>query len=165
MKFKFFIAPLIFIFITYKNFFFAKKTLFLKQTSYIYIYIFHNFCDFFFSLILYFWKSNLYSGYLIFAFWFSSVQSLSSVRLFVTPWITARQASLSIVFGICYEFCTFKNPIFSTHFYLGARLLAWLLSPPLHSPFFSTRSPLSTSSPFSTQLCESPYVFQTVENT
>jgi len=28
-----------------------------------------------------------------------------------------------------------KNPIFSTHFYLGVRLLAWLLSPPLDSPF------------------------------
>ena len=28
--------------------------------------------------------------------WFSSVQSLSRVRLFATPWITARQASLSI---------------------------------------------------------------------
>ena len=28
--------------------------------------------------------------------WFSSVQSLSHVRLFVTPWITARQASLFI---------------------------------------------------------------------
>ena len=28
--------------------------------------------------------------------WFSSVQSLSRVRLFVTPWITACQASLSI---------------------------------------------------------------------
>ena len=28
--------------------------------------------------------------------WFSSVQSLSCVRLFVTPWIAARQASLSI---------------------------------------------------------------------
>ena len=27
---------------------------------------------------------------------FSSVQSLSRVRLFVTPWIAARQASLSI---------------------------------------------------------------------
>ena len=30
------------------------------------------------------------------SFQFSSVQSLSCVRLFVTPWITARQASLSI---------------------------------------------------------------------
>ena len=28
--------------------------------------------------------------------WFSSVQSLSHVQLFATPWITARQASLSI---------------------------------------------------------------------
>ena len=28
---------------------------------------------------------------------FSSVQSLSRVRLFATPWITARQASLSII--------------------------------------------------------------------
>ena len=31
-----------------------------------------------------------------FSFEFSSVQSLSHVRLFVTPWTTARQASLSI---------------------------------------------------------------------
>ena len=60
---------------------------------------------FFFSLILYFWKSNFYSRILIFAF------------------------------GICYQFCAFKNPIFSTYFYLGARLLAWLLSSPLDSPF------------------------------
>ena len=51
---------------------------------------------FFFSLILYFWKSNLYSRFLIFAFSFSSVQSHSRVRLFATPWIAARQASLSI---------------------------------------------------------------------
>ena len=29
-------------------------------------------------------------------FWFSSVHSLSCVRLFVTPWTAARQASLSI---------------------------------------------------------------------
>ena len=28
-----------------------------------------------------------------------------------------------------------KNPVFSTHFYLRARLLAWLLSPPLDSLF------------------------------
>ena len=32
----------------------------------------------------------------IFNYQFSSVQSLSCVRLFVTPWTTARQASLSI---------------------------------------------------------------------
>ena len=34
--------------------------------------------------------------YFIFKVSFSSVQSLSRVRLFVTPWIAARQASLSI---------------------------------------------------------------------
>ena len=33
------------------------------------------------------------------------------------------------------QFCTFKNPIFSTHFYLGVWLLARLLSPPFDSPF------------------------------
>ena len=60
---------------------------------------------FFFSLILYFWKSNLYSRFLIFAF------------------------------GICCQFCTCKNPIFSTQFYVRARLLAWPLSPALDSPF------------------------------
>ena len=42
-----------------------------------------------------------------------------------------------MLFGICCQFCTFKNPILGTHFYLGARLLAWLLSPPLDSPFSS----------------------------
>ena len=35
-------------------------------------------------------------NYLIESVQFSSVQSLSNVRLFETPWITARQASLSI---------------------------------------------------------------------
>ena len=60
---------------------------------------------FFFSLILYFWKSNLYSRFLIFPFWFL----------------------LSI--------CTFKDPNFTTQFYLRVRLLAWPLSPPLDSPF------------------------------
>ena len=42
---------------------------------------------------------------------------------------------LIFAFWYFYQFCTFKNPIFSTHFYLGARLLAWLLFPPLDSPF------------------------------
>ena len=60
---------------------------------------------FFFSLILYFWKSNLYSRFLIFAFWYL----------------------LSILY--------LRNPFFSIHFYLRVRLLAWLLFPPLDSPF------------------------------
>ena len=60
---------------------------------------------FFFSLVLYFWKYKFYSRFLIFAF------------------------------CICCQFCTFINPIFSTQFYLRARLLAWPLSLPLDSPF------------------------------
>ena len=39
---------------------------------------------------------NTYSSYYSQNFQFSSVQLLSHVRLFVTPWIAARQASLSI---------------------------------------------------------------------
>ena len=50
------------------------------------------------------WENNVNSDRLSFCglqnhsrWWlFSSVQSLSRVRLFATPWITARQASLSI---------------------------------------------------------------------
>ena len=37
-----------------------------------------------------------YDQYISFTLQFSSVQSLSRIRLFVTPWTTARQASLSI---------------------------------------------------------------------
>ena len=81
-----------------------RDPIFKANFIHIYFIIFVTFF-FSFSLILCFWKSNLYSRFLIF------------------------------VFGICYQFCTFKNPIFSTHFYLGARLLAWLLSPTLDSSF------------------------------
>ena len=35
----------------------------------------------------------------------------------------------------CYQFCTFKNPIFSTQFYLGVWLLAWLPCPSFDSHF------------------------------
>ena len=38
----------------------------------------------------------LLACFLAFMFWLFSVQSLSRVRLFATPWIAARQASLSI---------------------------------------------------------------------
>ena len=52
------------------------------------------------SMICWLFRSVLFSlhmfVFLIVFFLFSSVQSLSHVRLFVTPWITARQASLSI---------------------------------------------------------------------
>ena len=42
------------------------------------------------------WFSNFTSGNLPYSNQFSSVQLLSRVRLFATPWIIARQASLSI---------------------------------------------------------------------
>ena len=104
-NFKSSITPLIFTFISY--YYFAKqKNLFLKA-NFIYIYIyFIIFVSLFFSLLLYFWDSNLYSRFLIFVFWY--------LLLF---------------------FLTFKNPIFSTHFCLRVRLLAWPLSPLLDSPF------------------------------
>ena len=38
----------------------------------------------------------MYKEFLLFSYQFSSVQSLSSVRLYATPWTAARQASLSI---------------------------------------------------------------------
>ena len=71
-----------------------------------------------------------------------------------------------LLFGVWYQFCTFKNPIFSNHFYLGERSRPDC-SLPIWISFFSTRSPLSPPCPFlfSTQLCESLCVFQTVENT
>ena len=42
------------------------------------------------------WFYLFWSFYFLNPYQFSSVQSLSRVRLFVTPWIAARQASLSI---------------------------------------------------------------------
>ena len=42
-----------------------------------------------------FMLKNIFAMYRI-LYWFSSVQSLSHVRLFVTPWTAARQTSLSI---------------------------------------------------------------------
>ena len=42
---------------------------------------------------------------------------------------------LSSLFGICYQFCAFKNAIFSTHFYLGADYWLDCSLPSLNSPF------------------------------
>ena len=62
-------TPLIFIFITY--YYFSKKDpIFKANFIYIFLIIFVTLFFFFFSLILYFWKSNLYSRFLIFAFWY-----------------------------------------------------------------------------------------------
>ena len=47
-------------------------------------------------IIFSFWRDDLIWQHKIY-FQFSSVQSLSPVRLFATPWTGARQASLSII--------------------------------------------------------------------
>ena len=60
---------------------------------------------------------------------FSSVQSLSRVRLFATPWITARQASLSITNSRSSPRLTsIESMIPSSHLILGRPLL---LLPPI----------------------------------
>ena len=60
---------------------------------------------------------------------FSSVQSLSYVRLFVTPWITARQASLSITNSWSWlKLMPIESVIPSSHLILCCPLL---LLPPI----------------------------------
>ena len=59
--------------------------------------------------------------YILFSLSFSSVQSLSHVRLFATPWTTARQASLSITNSwsppkpMCIESVMPSNPLILCH--------------------------------------------------
>ena len=60
---------------------------------------------------------------------FSSVQSLSRVRLFATPWIAARQASLFITISQCsLRFTSIKSVMPSSHLILCGPLL---LLPPI----------------------------------
>ena len=60
---------------------------------------------------------------------FSSVQSLSRVRLFATPWIAARQASLSITISrSSLRFTSIESVMPSSHLILGRPLL---LLPPI----------------------------------
>ena len=60
---------------------------------------------------------------------FSSVQSLSHVQLFVTPWITAHQASLSITnFRSLLKLMSIKSVMPSSHLILGR---PFLLLPPI----------------------------------
>ena len=60
---------------------------------------------------------------------FSSVQSLSHVRLFVTPWIAACQASLSITISrSSHRLTSIKSMMPSSHLILGHALL---LLPPI----------------------------------
>ena len=62
---------------------------------------------------------------------FSSVQSLSRVRLFATPWIAARQASLSITNSqSSLRFTSIESVMPSSHLILGRPLLLLPLIPP-----------------------------------
>ena len=73
---------------------------------------------------------------------FSSVQSLSCVRLFATPWITARQASLSITNSqSSLRFMSIESVMPSCHLILCRPLL---LLPPIPSSIrvFSSESTL-----------------------
>ena len=66
--------------------------------------------------------------FLIVSFLFSSVQLLSRVQLFVTPWIAARQASLSITNSrTLLKFMSIESMMPSSHLTLCRPLL--LLSP------------------------------------
>ena len=62
---------------------------------------------------------------------FSSVQSLSCVRLFATPWITARQASLSITISrSSLRLTSIESVMPSSHLILCRPLLLLPLIPP-----------------------------------
>ena len=62
---------------------------------------------------------------------FSSVQSLSHVRLFATPWIAARQASLSITNSqSSLRLASIKSVMPSSHLILGRPLLLLPRMPP-----------------------------------
>ena len=74
------------------------------------------------------WISFLSASYWI-TLQFSSVQSLSRVRLFVTPWIAARQASLSITISqSSLRLQSIESVMPSSHLILGRPLL---LLPPI----------------------------------
>ena len=67
---------------------------------------------------------------------FSSVQALSRVQLFATPWITARQASLSITNSqSSLRFTSIESVIPSSHLILGRPLLLLPQSLPTSKSF------------------------------
>ena len=77
-------------------------------------------------------KHKVYTYYLnILIYQFSSVQLLSRVRLFVTPWIPARQASLSIIISWSSPRLTsIKSVMPFSHLILCRPLLLLPLIPP-----------------------------------
>ena len=83
-------------------------------------------------------KKNMYRS----GFQFSSVQSLSRVRLFVTPWIAARQASLSITnSGSSLKLMSIESVMPSSHLILCRRLLLLPPVPPGNRVFSSESTP------------------------
>ena len=99
-------------------------------------------------------RKERYADRIIYKYQFSSVQSLSCVRLFVTPWITAHQVSLSITNSRSSLRLTFiKSVMPSSHLILCRPLLLLPPMPPsvrVMSQFFawggqSTRVSASTS--------------------
>ena len=69
---------------------------------------------------------------------FSSVQSLSRVRLFATPWITAHQASLSIIISrSSLKLTSIESVMPSSHLILCRPLLLLPPSPPSIRVFFN----------------------------
>ena len=80
-----------------------------------------------------FWKvaSLSYPFFSLTVIQFSSVQSLSCVRLFATPWIAARQASLSITNSrSSLKLMSMESVMSSSHFILCCPLLLLPLIPP-----------------------------------
>ena len=79
--------------------------------------------------------------------WFSSVQLLSRVRLFATPWIAARQASLSITISwSSLRLTSIESVMPSSHLILGHPLLLLPPNPP-SIRVFSNESTLLTRWP------------------
>ena len=73
-------------------------------------------------------------------FWFSSVQSLSRVRLFVTPWIAAYQTSLSITNSwSSLKLMSIKSVLPSSHLILSRPLLILPQSLPASGSFPMTQ--------------------------
>ena len=76
-------------------------------------------------------KYSELNEYLYLMLQFSSVQSLSRVRLFVTSWITGRQASLSITNSrSSLKFMSIESVMPSSHLILCCPLLLLPLIPP-----------------------------------
>ena len=99
---------------------------------------------YFHNLFPYRWSNK---NTLFFPFQFSSVQSLSHVRLFATPWTTARQASLSITNSTSsLRFTSIESVMPSSHLILCHPLL--LLPPiPPSIKVFSNESTLRMRRP------------------